>query len=529
MQGNPTHPPLSRLSKMEAILKELTELSQNYPYYTGIDVILQTFDHAKSTSENISQMEASYSKDQLTAAVYFIKSLHEDYPAIVHRVKARKSRTKHNLAGDIAIFIIGITPIHCQACKEDYIHAAASNSINNSVACFLCNRYSHNICYQKENIIPGLSFICTPCYEKNSSTDNPDLQLSSQTQANIESPDQAQAKLSPSQTPSLSTTPPPDQASTPASPNLAPPPPNRSKATPQTVPPHSPINNSRSTTPKPSSQSPDDSQSTSADESLLNPYQTPKQANGCNPDENEEKYEDWCKLYMENICPHGISGKGCSSTHPKRCNKYSKHGEDKYLGCRRGKNCMYFHPRLCRNSTEMKVCLAKTCKDVHLVGTQRFRPSINYHQSEFQRNRPPPEYQRQHHGFQQNQVPPWQRFPIPNHQRSIDEAERSQHFLVQYLENMRADLTKSLEKKIESVLHLRTEVKESPPFPAKESQELQLHHQNHRTEPTAPINPTLLSMQMSPNQFQPQQQPLNLSQPLQIQNLHQNPNLLQMY
>ena len=51
-----------------------------------------------------------------------------------------------------------------------------------------------------------------------------------------------------------------------------------------------------------------------------------------------------CPLYADNVCPHGISGRGCSFKHPPRCFKYSKHGEHPRLGCIRGPRCWYFHP-----------------------------------------------------------------------------------------------------------------------------------------------------------------------------------------
>ena len=47
----------------------------------------------------------------------------------------------------------------------------------------------------------------------------------------------------------------------------------------------------------------------------------------------------------------------------------------------------------------------------------------------------------------------------PNH-HSAHEAEKSQHFLLQYLENMRVDLTKSIERKFKAALQRRIEDRE---------------------------------------------------------------------
>ena len=119
----------------------------------------------------------------------------------------------------------------------------------------------------------------------------------------------------------------------------------------------------------------------------------------------------------------------------------------------------------------------------------------------------------------------WQKPPNSNSQHTANEAEKSQHFLIQYLENMRADLTKSIEMKIESALQYRAEKKEgpyltTPPEAAKpDSQSQDPNPYQHQTQPDT--TPTLTSMGLIPttqHQFQPQHQPLNLSQPMQMQN-----------
>ena len=491
---------------MEAIFSNLSEISKNDPFYLGIDSILKSYDFAKSPSKNIHNMESSYNKDQLYAAVYYVKSLQTEYPAIVQRVNQRKSRNKNNLAGDISIFVNGLQPIKCLSCNSDYIHAAAENSQNNSVFCLLCNRYSHKQCFKKENIPPGLSFICSPCHIKNTSQDtNLETEKTDdhQTPPSQNSANKSHPPVSPTQ---------PNQSQALASPVLAAPPPNRSQSTPQ---------------PK-STQPEEPDESTANEDSLLHPYQTPKSDTNT-PKVDEEKSEEWCKLYLEGICPHGISGKGCSSTHPKRCNKYSKHGEERYRGCRRGKNCKYFHPRLCKNSTEMRVCLARTCKDVHLLGTQRFKPSGNYQHTESQQNHSSSQNPRQHHRsrFQQNRISPWQQSHNPSH--SSNEAEK--HFLVQYLENMRADLTKSIEMKFEAALQRKTDDREGPhqtsiALPEPSPADPQPQHRNpYQPQP----NPSQTMLAVSRNQqFQPQHQPMNLSQPLHMQT-PPNPPFLQMY
>ena len=84
-----------------------------------------------------------------------------------------------------------------------------------------------------------------------------------------------------------------------------------------------------------------------------------------------------CEAYKKRECPHGltgkrlINGKACAHRHPPRCFRWCKHGDNKKLGCTRGKECRYFHPRLCQNSVAKKVCLNEDCKYVHLKSTRR--------------------------------------------------------------------------------------------------------------------------------------------------------------
>ena len=422
---------------MDAILKSLKDLTENDPYYLGVETILLSYDPSKSSTENIKNLESNYTKDQLTAAVYFSKSLETDYPAIVQRINQRKSRNKPQLAGDIAILISGVTPIRCEECKQEYIHPAAENTEDNQVSCLLCNRSSHKPCYVNLNDIkPGYHFICTIC-----STNYKDKSHNTESDTVNEATRSAE-----------------------------------------------------------SDRNEDDAKSDTS--SIINSYQSP---NCKKSREDVEKDEKWCRMYLQGVCPHGISGRGCSYTHPKRCNKYSRHGDDKWRGCRRGKKCKYFHPRICQNSAELRMCLTKTCKDVHLVGTKRFRPR--------ERNESP-NYQEQYQStsqrsyrYQENHISPWQESQPGTHNTpdQMSDAQKTQNFLVQYLENMKADLTKTMEQKIESVL---MQERKPQPLPAKTtlSQQESPCPSNHQKSPQPqPPNPS--NLQKSP---QPQDIPMNL-------------------
>jgi hypothetical protein len=87
-----------------------------------------------------------------------------------------------------------------------------------------------------------------------------------------------------------------------------------------------------------------------------------------------------CQKYKTGKCPHGIRGnklikdEKCAFSHPKRCFKYCNAGDNKKYGCKKGKDCTYFHPKLCRDSVKAKLCTDLNCTFVHLKGTLRKNP-----------------------------------------------------------------------------------------------------------------------------------------------------------
>ncbi len=78
-----------------------------------------------------------------------------------------------------------------------------------------------------------------------------------------------------------------------------------------------------------------------------------------------------CKHYRNNQCKHGISGKGCKYTHPKRCTKLMKHGTRANKGCNLGTKCSDFHPKMCPMSITKLECLDDSCQLSHVKGTRR--------------------------------------------------------------------------------------------------------------------------------------------------------------
>ena len=84
-----------------------------------------------------------------------------------------------------------------------------------------------------------------------------------------------------------------------------------------------------------------------------------------------------CPEYRKGKCPHGmrgtkvLDGKRCTFTHPKRCTKYCRNGSRGKNGCKKGAECNFDHPTLCRNSVKKRLCTNQQCTYVHLAGTAR--------------------------------------------------------------------------------------------------------------------------------------------------------------
>ena len=101
------------------------------------------------------------------------------------------------------------------------------------------------------------------------------------------------------------------------------------------------------------------------------------QDNNSNDDETTQVSAETCPEYRKGKCPHGmrgtkvIDGKRCSFTHPKRCTKYCRYGSKGKNGCKKGVECDFDHPNLCRNSVQRRVCTNQKCTYVHLAGTAR--------------------------------------------------------------------------------------------------------------------------------------------------------------
>ena len=61
----------------------------------------------------------------------------------------------------------------------------------------------------------------------------------------------------------------------------------------------------------------------------------------------------------------------CEKNHPKKCRRYCRAGTNNKHGCKKGKDCEFFHPVLCKYSQVNRVCTNENCTFTHLQGTKR--------------------------------------------------------------------------------------------------------------------------------------------------------------
>lgn len=86
---------------------------------------------------------------------------------------------------------------------------------------------------------------------------------------------------------------------------------------------------------------------------------------------SKQKSERICKFYSIGACRYGRKGTGCNFAHPRVCLKFMKHGYDERVGCKLGRRCEDFHPKICKFSLQKKECTSMECNFLHIKGTRR--------------------------------------------------------------------------------------------------------------------------------------------------------------
>ena len=172
-----------------------------------------------------------------------------------------------------------------------------------------------------------------------------------------------------------------------------------------------------------------------------------------------------CRDYIMRKCPHGLTGKRlingipCPLKHPPRCRRYCSFGEDQKLGCRRKKECKYFHPKLCRHSELSRTCMNRDCTFVHLKRTKRPPKQSEQQQQPPQPNIPKPikdpwpplNPQYNSMGSLSTPYPPTIDYAgraRRNRNNSQSERDNSNAFLEKLLENLKDGIIDQMESKI---------------------------------------------------------------------------------
>lgn len=133
---------------------------------TNIKDILLSYDVSKPPQANIDNLVSNNTRATLESCVTYIKSIKDQYPTIYQKIAARASRVKQGYAGDISIFINGVTQIDCESCDGKYCHTSAENTNDYDIKCYCCNRFAHKPCYDAGEMKRGLFFICSVCTKK---------------------------------------------------------------------------------------------------------------------------------------------------------------------------------------------------------------------------------------------------------------------------------------------------------------------------------------------------------------------------
>ena len=110
---------------------------------------------------------------------------------------------------------------------------------------------------------------------------------------------------------------------------------------------------------------------TDAPQNQENNNQTRQRERTASVDDNEtnpQKSNVVCTFYEKGKCKHGRKGKNCKFLHPKMCRKLLEHGTKKKRGCTRN-DCPDHHPPMCETSLKNGTCFKSACKRRHVRNT----------------------------------------------------------------------------------------------------------------------------------------------------------------
>ena len=275
--------------------------------------ILQQFDPSATRKSNASHLSSGKIKlEALEPCAEFLNITLADSDS-------NKIYTKATLAQRIVSAVFALLPSNCSHCKEDYC-VEFEGSDPPVLTCYKCFQGSHNCETLKETYAPlaklqlptGLVWLCKGCTEE-----------------------------------------------------LNPIVPRRSKSRHNSV---SFQNDSKT----------DQSDNTNSSSSNLHINEEELLQKLGKIAKEKDKKADICDKYRVGKCPHGNKGtrlvddKPCAKSHPRKCFKYLRFGSKGAKSCKKGRDCQYFHPKLCSSSLKDKTCFNRECSFPHLKGTQRY-------------------------------------------------------------------------------------------------------------------------------------------------------------
>jgi hypothetical protein len=178
------------------------------------------------------------------------------------------------------------------------------------------------------------------------------------------------------------------------------------------------------------------------------------------------------------------------------------------LGCAKGNDCRYFHPKLCRSSVLKRECFNSDCTFVHLKHTRRFQKVPNGSNSSAEQKPPAPLSHKPGQRIRFNssstqggspyaptiQKPQRKNNINPTAPCSSGEKDQSNSFLLNLIENLKEGIILQMsEKLLEFRASLPELVREQltmnrPPVPSLQTSQLP-SHQQMSFFPTAPRQP----------------------------------------
>ena len=189
--------------------------------------------------------------------------------------------------------------------------------------------------------------------------------------------------------------------------------------------------------------------------------------------------QEICAAYKDRKCPHGLTGKKlingrpCDKRHPPRCFRYCKHGDNKRLGCVKGRDCKYYHPKICKDSLTKRECLNKDCTFDHLKFTRRKKDAQKVTAPQVQVDKTGRKMRFDSCASLTTPYPPTIKQRYANVARQAQPTavvEEPSSFLLQLLENMKEGIIDQMSEKISDLqaslpLMVQDQIRQSAPLP----------------------------------------------------------------